>query len=134
MICEKPPACEDCSRIWVKLRKLRRGDLVECLWLDSCLFRRVRYLTRSVYRTEKKTVGYFHSIKEDEYLILINELTDGETYLEGNSLLIRGIIELTVRVPASKSGYHKTPKKTVKNNQTQTIKIIQTIEKVALPN
>ncbi|MGQ9543697.1 MAG: hypothetical protein ACUVTM_06415 [Candidatus Bathyarchaeia archaeon] len=128
------PWCEGCNKIWRQLEKLRRGDLIECLWLDSCLFRRVRYLTRGVYRTEKKTVGYFHSIKDDEYLILVNELTDGGAFLEGNSLLIRGIVEIHVRVPAAKMNPPaKMPRKSVKNSpHIQTIKIIQSTEKVAV--
>jgi len=129
----KIPWCEPCNRVWAKLKRLKKGDLVECVWLDSCLFRHARHLTKSVYRTEKKTVGYFHSVKDEEYLILISEMTDGETYLEGNSLLIRGIIELNVRVPVTEAGRHvKLPKKHLRNLSLEPIKIIQTTEKVVI--
>jgi len=130
---DKTTWCKCCGNIWHQIKTLKKGDLVECIWLDSCLFRQAKCLTRGVYRTEKKTVGYFHSVKDDEYNILISEMTDGETYLEGNSLLIRGIIGLHVRVPADRTGYHvKTPKKHVRLPSTEPIKIIQTTEKVIL--
>ncbi|MBS7622858.1 hypothetical protein KEJ39_04185 [Candidatus Bathyarchaeota archaeon] len=125
--------CSRCSTIRHQIRNLKKGDLIECIWLDSCLFRQAKHLTRTVYRTEKKTVGYFHSIKDNEYLILISETTDGETYLEGNSLLIRGIVELHVRVPANKTGYRvKTSKKHARPFAVEPIKITQTTEKVIL--
>ena len=65
--------------------KLKKGCLIEVLWIDACITQNVRAFTNKTFATYKKSVGRFVSIIKDHryhehHVIISNEITDEEIH------------------------------------------------------
>ncbi|MGB9660221.1 MAG: hypothetical protein ACPLY9_06910 [Nitrososphaerales archaeon] len=86
-----------------KLSELKKGCLIEVLWIDACITQNVRNFTNKTFATYKKSVGRFVSIAKDHryhepHLIISNEITDEEIhditsypFRDNNEILVEGV-------------------------------------------
>jgi len=67
------------------LTKLKKGCLIEVLWIDACITQNVRAFTNKTFATYKKSVGRFVSVIRDHryhelHMVISNEITDEEIH------------------------------------------------------
>ncbi|MCP8303889.1 MAG: hypothetical protein H3Z50_00215 [archaeon] len=67
------------------LPKLKKGCLIEVLWIDACVTQNVRSFNNKTFATYKKSVGRFVGIFKDHryrepHLIISNEITDEDAH------------------------------------------------------
>lgn len=80
--------------------EIRKGQIVEIIWIDACESRNVSSFENEAFATYKRSIGRFLACKRDrvynqEYIIIYEEVTDKQ-FFEITSIPLAVIMDMRV--------------------------------------